>query len=239
MAMKKPFAAFDIDGTLVRWQLYHAIADSLVHLGYFSKDDYQSVKEARMGWKKRTHEKSFKDYEQHLVYRYDHLLKSLTVRQFEEAANIVFGEYKDQVYTYTRDLIKKLKTGGYLLFAISGSQAEIVKKFADYYGFDDFVGSTYQRRGPYFTGKKIVSRGGKHLLLQKLIRQHQASEKGSIGVGDSEGDVTMLATVEQAICFNPTKELFAVAKQRGWLVVVERKNVVYELRPNNGTYLLA
>ncbi len=27
--MSQPFAVFDIDGTIIRWQLYHALADEL------------------------------------------------------------------------------------------------------------------------------------------------------------------------------------------------------------------
>ena len=30
--MPRPFAVFDIDGTIIRWQLYHALADELASL---------------------------------------------------------------------------------------------------------------------------------------------------------------------------------------------------------------
>ncbi|MFH1246519.1 MAG: hypothetical protein V1489_01955, partial [Candidatus Liptonbacteria bacterium] len=51
------------------------------------------------------------------------------------------------------------------------------------------------------------------------------------GVGDTESDVSFLKMVERPICFNPNKELYAKAKKRGWRVVVERKDVVYEFAP--------
>ena len=34
MTKGRPFAVFDIDGTLIRWQLYHSIADTLARLGH-------------------------------------------------------------------------------------------------------------------------------------------------------------------------------------------------------------
>lgn len=142
----KKFAAFDIDGTLIRWQLYHAIADSLVKLGHIDSPTFESIREARMNWKTRTHVEAFKEYEHELVGLYDKALTSITVAQFTEAIEAVFNEYKDQVYTYTRGLIKQCKEESYVLFAISGSQKEIVKLIADYYEFDDYSGSTYVQK---------------------------------------------------------------------------------------------
>ncbi len=230
---------FDIDGTLIRWQLYHGIADALARLGYFDSADFKAVREARMLWKQRTHQESFKDYEGRLIAAYDQLLTKLTVSQFNQAADAVFEEYKDQTYTYTRDLIKDLQTKNYLLFAISGSQSEIVAKIASYYGFTDYIGSEYKKLGNRFTGEKVIAKGTKHLLLQKLVQAHKATYRGSIAVGDSEGDISMLEQVETPIVFNPNKLLFEQAQKRGWQVVIERKNMIYELEAKDGTYLLA
>lgn len=235
----KKFAVFDIDGTLVRWQLYHAIADAIVRLGYSSVEEFQKAKSARMKWKKRTHSEAFKEYEQTLVETVDKMLLSLTVDQFNRASEAVFEEFKDQVYTYTRNLITELKKDGYLLFAISGSQEEIVGKITEYYGFDDFVGSTYIREGDGFTGEKIVRTHGKDKLLADLVKKHSAGYQGSVAVGDSAGDISMLEVVEQPIAFNPERKLYEHAKKRGWKIVLERKNVVYELKAENDQYLLA
>src|ERR1043166_23459 len=149
---KRPFAVFDIDGTLIRWQLYHAIADALAKRRYVDPAVYQKVRDARMLWKRRTDSEAFTTYEQHLVGFYSQLLENLSVANFNEAVEVVFNEYKDQVYIYTRNLLKQLKQDNYLILALSGSQLEIVEKIADYYGFDDYIGTTYERSGKYFTG---------------------------------------------------------------------------------------
>src|SRR3989344_8586435 len=130
MATGKKFAVFDIDGTLIRWQLYHAIADKLVGLGFIAPVKFQGIRDARMVWKRRESSESFKQYELELVKLYTNILMEITVEQFQQTAQTVFLEYKDQVYTYTRDLLRKLKKEGFVLFAISGSQAEIVSKMA-------------------------------------------------------------------------------------------------------------
>jgi len=239
MNAQKPFAVFDIDGTLIRWQLYHALADALAKRGYVDPLEYAAIKENRMLWKKRTQSDSFKVYEQHLVSVFNRLITKLSTKQFDEAAQSVFEEYRDQVYIFTRDLIDKLQKDNYLLFAISGSQGEIVEKVARYYGFDDFVGATFERAKGRFTGKRTTTLGGKDKILNQLAKKHGAVFEDSIAVGDSEGDIAMLELVETPIAFNPSQELFEHARKRAWKVVVERKNMVYELEFENGKYLLA
>jgi HAD superfamily hydrolase (TIGR01549 family) len=78
----RPFAVFDIDGTLIRWQLYHAIADALAKNGYVDDKAYQSVRDARMAWKRRTDTESFKTYERYLVDFYNQLLEKRSVDNF-------------------------------------------------------------------------------------------------------------------------------------------------------------
>lgn len=240
MEAKRPFAVFDIDGTLVRWQLYHAVADALARQGYVDPKLRQKVLESRMQWKRRTDATSFKDYERQLILAYENILEKLPIKQFQAAVDTVFDEYKDQVYTYTRELIKELKSKNYFLMAISGSQTEIIAKIADYYGFDDYVGTVYEQADGSFTGEKIIGSMDKAKTLRRLVKQHGLSMNGSYAVGDSLSDAAMLELVENPIAFNPERELFEIARKNSWKVVVERKNMIYRLEPSGGyTYLLA
>ncbi len=238
--MRRKFAAFDIDGTLIRWQLYHAVADELARRGHFGAIEYQAVKDARMTWKKRESEDSFKHYEHALVNLVDQAIIGLEAAEVESACKSVIHEYKDQVYRYTRDLIRDLKAKDFLLFAISASQSEIVGLIARHYGFDDFAGSQYEIQNGRYTGRKDVLKSErKPEVLKHLVKKHEATLAGSVAVGDSESDIPMLEAVEQPIAFNPTKLLFGHAREHAWKIVVERKNVIYELEPGDGTYLLA
>jgi HAD superfamily hydrolase (TIGR01490 family) len=237
-AARRPFAVFDIDGTLIRWQLYHAIADNLVKLGFIAPVKFQAIKDARMVWKRRESSNSFKQYELELVKLYVNILSEITYEQFEKAAQAVFDEYKDQVYIYTRDLLRELKNDGYLLFAISGSQKEIVAKMADYYGFDDFASRVDEHSDSRFTGKSTTPIFNKDKTLKDMAKRAGATFKGSIGVGDSLSDIKMLELVEQPIAFNPEKELFERALAKGWKIVIERKNMIYQLEKIGKDYKL-
>ncbi len=235
----RPFAVFDIDGTVIRWQLYHAVADELAHRGLLDRVNYEAVREARFEWKERQHENSFLIYEMKLVSVIDKAITGLAVADVNKAIQAVLITYKDQVYTYTRDLITSLRAKNYILFAISASQVEIVDPIATYYGFDDYGGSQYEIKNGRFTGQKsVMLRRQKPALLKKLVATHQARWQDSIAVGDSESDIPMLKIVEKPIAFNPTKQLLSYATKAEWPVVIERKNVVYCLRADHGSYRL-
>jgi len=236
--VSKKFAVFDIDGTIVRWQLYHAIGDAMAKAGIIDSKLFDQVRASRMNWKTRQNYDSFSKYEIELVKVFDYAIKGLEVGVFEDVITNVFEEYKEQVYTYTRDLIAKLKAQDYLLFALSGSPQQIVGMIAEYYGFDDFVGTSYGIKNSRFTGKKNLLLGQKGELLNQLVRKHQAGAASSIGVGDTEGDIDMLTKVETAVAFNPTKQLFSKARAENWTVVIERKNMVYTLEPSQTGYIL-
>lgn len=233
------FAVFDIDGTLIRWQLYHAVVDKLARDGLLGNKAEQKLHDARMIWKRREHPEAFKSYEKELIKVYEAALPKLTSDQFDSAVSDVAKEYKTQVYTYTRGLATKLKNAGYVLIAISGSHKELVQHVAKQFGFDIWVGTEYKRRDGRFTGDKIIGSHDKKATLKKLVNERGLLFKDSYAVGDSISDAPMLEAVERPIAFNPDRELLAEAKANGWPVVVERKNVVYKLEPKDGKYLLA
>lgn len=79
---------------------------------------------------------------------------------------------------------------------------------------------------------QCISHTNKDLILKKLIEEHDLALGGSVAVGDSNGDVGMLHLVEKPIAFNPTAELYDHAAKHKWTIVLERKNMMYELVPS-------
>ncbi len=236
--MSKKFAVFDIDGTLIRWQLYHGLVNTLAKDGHLGAEAYEQLREVRKTWKHRQHPEAFKDYERYLVKMYLAAITDLPVKEFEKAAAATVDEYKQQAYVYTRDLIGKLKEEGYFLLAISGSHHEMIEEIAKHYGFDDFVGSTYEVADGKYTGKESVPSKDKASYLRKFVEKHDLDMSDSVGVGDTISDKAFLELVSQPIAFNPERKLFDEARTQGWKIVVERKNVVYELESSDDDYKL-
>ncbi len=235
----KKFAVFDIDGTLIRWQLYHAIVNRLAKKDLLKPGANEQLQSALMRWKNRESEEAFHDYEGVLVKIYEASLAYIQSAKFDEVIDEIATQYKKQTYLYTRNLAKQLKDQGYFLIALSGSHEEIVEHIAKTYGFDTSVGTRYERDEQGFTGKKYIASLHKQTELERLIKLHDLSLKDSYAIGDSKSDAVMLEMVENPIAFNPNQELFAIAQQHGWKIIIERKNVIYQLEKQGEHYILA
>ncbi|MEO8863226.1 MAG: HAD-IB family hydrolase [Candidatus Saccharimonadales bacterium] len=235
----RPFAVFDIDGTLIRWQLYHVMVNRLAKHNALDKDALYRLEKARFAWKNRENPDSFNTYEKISIELQESALTKVDPKLFDKIAHEAIEEYKDQTYTYTRDLILRLKADGYFLLIISGSPNEMVGLIAKQYGFDDFTATSYERIDNKFTGKKLVASFDKKLALEQLVAKHSLIYAGSLAIGDSGSDIPMLEMVEQPIAFNPDQVLYDAAIKAEWKIVVERKNVIYELRADSpGNYRL-
>jgi len=141
---------------------------------------------------------------------------------------------RHQAYRYTRDLVASLRRRGYYLIAVSHSPRYMVDDFARELGFDKIYGRVLGvTKSGRFTGRArhLSVINDKAKVLRRVIEKQRLTLVESVGVGDSEADVSFLEMVEKPICFNPNAALLRVAKRRGWNVVVELKDVVYEIRP--------
>jgi HAD superfamily hydrolase (TIGR01490 family) len=238
----KKFAVFDIDGTIFRWQLFSEVVFELINNGYIPESAKKTIDEKMAQWRSRQHAHSFHDYEVAIIEAFFPYVKNLPVAAVEEAAETVIARAGTHVYMYTRNLVQQLKGEGYTLIAISGSQNEIVQKFAQLWHFDIAIGQVHDAENDLYTGtipgdKLLVLQKGE--ILKNIVKEHELSWKESIAVGDSRSDIPMLKLVENPIAFNPNDDLFNAAEEHGWKIVIERKNMTYELEAKGGTYLLA
>lgn len=237
MATRK-FAAFDIDGTLFRSGLYREVAYELMKMGALPADILEKTTLANRNWRHRTHGNAFEEFDMLVVDQVDHILPQLRIKDYEVAAERVLAKRADNIYVYTRNLLRELKEQGYFLIAISGSQMELVEPFAAKYGFDAWIGQQWERGEEYFTGNIIKTHTGKDIIVHDMIKRHGLTLEGSVAVGDSNGDSGMLALVSRPIAFNPTHELYEKAVQHGWQITIERKNMMYTLVQQSGVYTL-
>ena len=229
MASQKKFAVFDIDGTLIRWQLYHAVVHKLGKAGQLAPGDFEAINASRMEWKNRRTNEGFHGYEELLVERLKAALPNVDTATYDELVREVLEEYKDQTFTYTRDLVQRLKADGYLLFAISGSPQEVIDLLAKHHGFDAAIGGQFIRQDGRFTGDYTTPVFDKKAALDSLVEQFGATYDESYAVGDSASDAAMLEAVTHPIAFSHDQNLYKIARAKQWPIVVERKNVIYEL----------
>jgi HAD superfamily hydrolase (TIGR01490 family) len=226
----KKVAIFDIDGTLFRSSLLVELVKELVNEGVFPKKAKLEYDRAEEKWLNR--KGSYADYLRTLIRSYMKHLKGVKYADVHRVSEKVVEIHKDRVYRHTRDLIKDLKKKKYYLVAISQSPKVILDMFCQRMGFDKVYGRLYET-GPQgkFTGKVVDLHliANKANVVRRVIKKEGLTLKDSLAVGDSEGDIPMLELVDHPICFNPNSKLYKHAKRTGWKVVVERKDVVFEI----------
>lgn len=221
------FAVFDIDGTLYRWQLYHELVHRLATDGVFPDKDALAFNAAWENWHSGTI--SFDDYE-HVVLKTMHdNLPSIPIKKFDTACEEVARD-SSHLHKYPKQLLLTLKNQNYVIIAITGSQQELIDRFAKHNGIDIAIGVQYERKNGHFTGKTTRSVfGRKPEILKDLVKQHNLDWKDSVAIGDSDGDASLLELVEHPIAFNPSAGLLERAKNSGWSIIIERKNIAYNL----------
>ncbi len=224
-------AFFDIDGTVFRSSLLVELVEELIREEVFPAEAYDHFRAAHAAWRNR--EGSYEAYIATVIDAYMEHIKGVHYGTFADVGRRVVSVQQKQVYRYTRDLIKKLKADGYHLVAISQSPKTVLDEFCRQYGFDKVYGRMYEI-GPQdrFTGEvtqEHLIENKANIVARVFERDTQLTKEGSVAVGDSDGDIPLLSAVEKPICFNPNKALYDHARKVGWPVVVERKDVIYEL----------
>jgi HAD superfamily hydrolase (TIGR01490 family) len=227
----KKVAIFDIDGTIFRSSLLIEITEALIESGAFKATVKKVYAKAHQNWLNR--KDTYDKYIWAVIKAFEGNIKGVDYKDFMKISKKIIDAKKDQTYQYTRDLVKELQGNGYFLLAISNSPKVLVDVFASQLGFDKSYGRMYEvdEKGK-FTGKTLHSEiiGDKSKILQSALEKENLTLRSSIAVGDTEADIPMFKMVEKPICFNPNKGLFAVAKRKGWKVVVERKDTFYEIQ---------
>lgn len=229
--VKRKLAVFDIDGTLFRSSLLIELTNLLVTKKIFPERAHKEMESDYKNWLNR--EAGYENYIGKVVKVFEKNIIGKSEKDIERAVEEVLKNEKKKLYRYTRDLIKKLKKEKYFLFAISGSPGHILTSFAKDMGFDKYLGGYYEIINGKFTGNQPYGNPAndkKKTLLNFLEKyNHEFDLKKSIGIGDTESDISFLEMLGNPIAFNPNRKLAEHAKKKKWRVVVERKDVIYDI----------
>lgn len=225
-------AVFDIDGTIFRSSLTVELVNALIKAGIFPKRAKDEMEEDYLAWiNRKGHYDTYMKQLVRILFKY---IRGCKKKDIDEIVRKVLAWQKDRVYRYTRDLIKSLRAKGYFLLAISGSPSYMVSRFTKSMGFHASFGIVYEVKRGRFTGEisDMTPIEDKKKVFQEFIEDQKLNVDftHSIAVGDTDGDIPMLEMVGNPIAFNPNRELAEFAKCEGWVIVVERKDVIYEVK---------
>jgi HAD superfamily phosphoserine phosphatase-like hydrolase len=233
--MNKPVAVFDIDGTIFRSNLVVELVEALIIQGTFPASSRFEIQESYQDWKMKRDRVSYVNYIDSIVQTYLKYIKGIPVHAVKTAVDTVMRKAPEQIYVYSRNLLNEIKDS-HCLIAISGSPAEIVEPFVKELGFTDYYSSNYEVIDHAYTGNARAGHHDKDKTLVRLVKKHKLTFKNSIGMGDTDADISMLELVEKPIAFNPNKELLEHALNKGWEIISEHKDTILHL--NNGKFKL-
>jgi HAD superfamily hydrolase (TIGR01490 family) len=237
---KRIAAFFDIDGTLYREGLITEVFKKLIKSELIENDRwYKEVKPYYIKWDKRMG--NYDNYLLKMADIYSEAIIGLHRSQIEFIAKQIIKQKGDRVYTYTRDRIKWHKEQGHMIITVSGSPIELVREMSIKYGFDDYIGTKYiLSENNIYTGDIIPMWDSisKQTAIETFVCKYNIDLDKSYAYGDTSGDYTMLSLISNPTVINPTKELLLKILSDDNLkekinIIIERKDVVYRLRPEH------
>ncbi|MDR3559434.1 MAG: HAD family phosphatase [Candidatus Pacebacteria bacterium] len=234
--IKNKLAVFDIDGTIFRKNLAFELINELAWMKIFRRDVRDELVRHYTRW--LDHKGTYEEYRQALVLLYRENLKGCRKQDILKACRVVMPFFKDRTYVFADQLIAELKKKKYHIIAISGSPSEIVEEYNKYLKFDAVYGSIYETDDEdiYTGAEAFVPTAHKGHVVRQYATEKKLSLEDSYGVGDTESDAKFLEIVDHPIAFNPNLNLQKIAKKADWRIVVERKDVIYEI--DNGVKII-
>ena len=227
---KRKVAIFDVDGTIFRSSLVIHLTEALIGAELFPSAVRQEYSKHERDWLARNG--AYEDYINALVATFMANIKGVAYADFARITEEVVDRERTKLYKFTRDLVAELKGEGYFLLAVSHSPKHALDVFLAELGFDKVYGRVYEvgpenRLTGVVTDLHLIE--NKANIVRRAIDKNNLTLEGSIAVGDTEGDISMLELVERPIAFNPNAKLYKHAKRMGWEIVVERKDVIYKI----------
>ncbi|MFZ2188841.1 MAG: HAD-IB family phosphatase [Candidatus Moraniibacteriota bacterium] len=229
---KKKIAVFDIDGTIFRKNLAFELLNELSWMKIFPKVVRDELIALYGHW--LDNEGTYEAYRIKLVDLYEKNIQGKSQEEIIKAAKIVAQFNAKRTYIFAKKLIEEMRPD-HIMLVISGSPIEIVKEYAEIFQFDAYYGSVYEiDKDKIFTGKTIFEpTRDKGAVVKQFVAENDISLVDSFGMGDTQSDASFLELVDLPIAFNPDLNLRKIAEKNAWRIVVEKKDVIYEINNKN------
>ena len=228
--MPKPFAAFDVDGTIFKSSLAEKVVDGCIEAGVFRAEPFNDVFANRRRWQISNNEGLYQAYLHRLVGAFVNEVAGVEVGRFNKVTDAMLERHAIRKFAFPRKLIRGLQPSHHIV-AISGSPDILVKPFLNDLEVEAAYGSIFDVEDGVFTGlAKTV--GNKATLLEKLVTDGVAAQSGSVAMGDTVSDTSMLEYSATPIMFNASRTLTNYGSEFGWLRVNEVKDQITALHWN-------
>jgi HAD superfamily phosphoserine phosphatase-like hydrolase len=209
----------DFDGTLSKSYISMEFLEFLEKRKLYSEDAYAKQISLVNSYKKGS--LSYDDWIFHWANTWALGLKGQRKDVIADAADDFIGSFIPNIYPSSYELMALLKRNDYETVLISVGAYEVISRVAIDLKMDLALATKCAFDKGVYTGlleTDIHLPSGKENGIKKFIEENGYSLKGSVALGDSAHDASMLRLVEHPFCLNPSKELQIIAKSNGWKV---------------------
>jgi len=219
--MAKKIALFDIDKTIYNGYIILSLAEYQLEKKIISINTFNNILEDANLYKK-----GLVDYETtiaNLLIHWAQGLKDISYNEALRQTKYFLRNRGNRFFPFINPVIKLLKKTHDIYF-VTGEPGFVAEAVTDLYRATDFFASNLEVENGIFTGKVnnfLSKREGKRKAIKEILKNYNI--KGSIAFGDSEGDIEILDSVENAVCINPTEGLKKIAEEKGWIIVEPHK----------------
>ncbi|MDO4710787.1 MAG: HAD-IB family hydrolase [Peptostreptococcaceae bacterium] len=242
---KRTAAFFDIDGTIFRDSLMIAHFRKMREYGIINDLTWcGNINFSEERWQKRR--LAYDDFLDDISKAYVESLMGVSYGDIMFTARHTMRSRADEVYRFTKHRIQKHRELGHMVIFISGSPDFLVRQMANIWKADVYMGSKYIFQKGVFTGEIVPmwDSVSKLKAIRQLVADYDIDLEQSFAYGDTNGDLTMLQSVGHPFAINPAKELLDKISGDEKLsekttIVVERKDVIYQLRADTATFDLS
>ena len=143
-----------------------------------------------------------------------------------EAARLYEKEIAPKVFAGSQELIDKDREAGYTPVLVTGGIDFVLRPAADALGFEHLLANKMIFEKDIATGRieePLLAEAGKVKVMEEFCRQYNVDTAASKAYSDSLSDLPMLEMVGEPTALNPEDKLRAVARERGWPVLMTRQ----------------
>lgn len=220
----KRAAFFDVDGTLVRTNIVHALAFYAMNQGSILGTAWQTAKTVlsvpMFMVTDRVNRKTFNE----LFYTYyagqsEDRLETLAEELFEDIL-------QPAIYDGTPRLIAEARRAGCRIVLVTGALDFTVRRLAAHLGADDLIANKMRFVNGVATGHvvpPIIEGAHKALVIRDFCVQNGVALEKSFAYSDSFSDYPMLAVVGHPAAVNPDIRLARVARAYEWPILTTKE----------------
>lgn len=217
--MNKPLALFDVDKTLYDGLSYFPLLDAQVQDGLIEQNVMSCAQDAMRQY--ADGKIAYEDFVKSLLDIYALGLAGRPVDEVAESTNEFFAQ-SEGFFGYAKPTIELLQDTHETVLVTGGTQFTSAA-VGRVLGIRTAISSVVEVEGVHLTGvmkSYLATRYEKLGAIAHLTSVHPHEK--SFGFGDSEGDLEVLRSVDNAVCIQPTDGLREVALQEGWSIVDSR-----------------